>query len=166
MLKFYVAYRAESDDGLLVYTLLGATPVGDGRWSFWVWDADPYGNPTLEHTLADLEDLGGGIVRAKVVLGEDRLTTTFTPITADYLSAHAEEYRLTEAQKKSLITPGYLNAFFFTDMATQYEDAYAPKEVAESIVEDTAPIGAMKMVRGAFYEKQQDGTWIKVDWFP
>lgn len=177
MLKYEEVYRTEADNEQYSFpALLGAAPVSDGRWVFFIWNADGYASPTVEMDLQNLKDVGGGVVAATIPTGDTQTTVRFIPVRTDYIRQHPDLYPMPSEMLAMLDGPGMLEAYFQVYLPPEYESLHAP---ASSEAVESAPAPAVQEARtgdapgtvrlaknGGFYEKQPDGAWVKIDWFP
>ena len=171
MLRYHQIYRTEADRPELQFrALTGAASWQEGRWIFWVWNCDPYIDPTVSFRISKQKDLGGGSVEVTVLLGEraEEHRLLFIPLTVDYLAENAEAYGLSADFVSRLHTPGMKEAYFQMDISEVYNQTFEPAEDDEVYAEQRATIagGTLKVENGCFYESQKDGSWKKLDWFP
>lgn len=173
MLKYHEVYRVETDEPVLRYlALTGSAPFQDGRWIFWRWRHDRYEDPTTTLRILEQKDLGSGVVGVTVQMGSEeqpiRVGTKFIPVTVEYMLDNPAVYGITPDFITMLKTPGMREAYFSMDVSEEYNQEFEPAEddLAERYADDQASPQALKVENGGFFEKQVDGSWKKLDWFP
>lgn len=173
-------YRVEAEDTPYPIVdgaaLTGTEPLEERelqRWLFWAGPRTDH--PTVvPFALYDMAKSGGNIrARREGFQGE----LLFVPLTLEWVWSHPEDYFAT-AENVRDIYPSYDALEDVLGKSSGYEMEIGPiaqannpptvVPVAEATAPavDDAPVGAIRLVAGSFYEKQKDGIWVKVDWFP
>lgn len=175
-------YRVESEDTPYPIVdgaaLTGTEQQEDGRevqrWLFWA-------GPRADHpavvpfNLYEVRKEGANI-RARRLDFQGELL--FVPLTLDWVWSHPKDYEATEENVREVYSSydaldGLLGKPYGYDLeigpiaqANNPPFVAAVAEAVDGKLVDDAPVGAIRLVSGSFYEKQKDGVWVKVDWFP
>lgn len=169
MLKYHEVYRIESREPLLQYfALTGAAPINDGRWIFWRWRNGAQTASEISFKILKQVDLENDVVGAVILLGDMRVAAKFVPVTVEYMIENPNIYGIPASFIPTLKRPGIREVFFSMDIAETYNQEYEPAadDLAERYATDAAAPQSLKLESGEFLEKQADGTWKKLDWFP
>lgn len=173
MLDFWTTYRLEWPTGEIdASALLGGHPTDKGQWEFWKCHSDPYDAPLKTLPIRKLIPEGSGAFAVEMPAYGEMVVLRLVPLTPDFVRSRPDLYPMEEAFREKLDVPGNLAIYFQQDLPDGYADMYGPKSRTEETaavsapVSDTLPVGAVELREGKFYQKQSDGTWTPLEWFP